>query len=70
MSKPAFPNGPGITGGMTKRQYYKAEALSGLMANPSVVGHDAIDVSSDAIALFCGRMADAMIAEDAKHATN
>lgn len=59
-----------IQHGMTQRQHYKAQALAGLMANPSVVGSDAIDVSTDAVALFCGRMADAMLAEDAKHATN
>jgi len=78
MSNPAFPthtvyqdcgptgnSGPFLTEviqhGMTQRQYYKAKALAGLMANPSVVG-----VDPGGWAELCGRVADAMLAEDAK----
>lgn len=79
MSDPAFPNGPDITGGqfaphggMTQRQYYKAQALAGLMANPAVVMYKNNDwmlngKASPEVARWCGRMANAMIAEDAEH---
>lgn len=69
---PTGNSGPFLTEviqhGMTQRQYYKAKALAGLMANPSVVGYNALDPSVDAVSLLCGKIADAMLAEDAKYA--
>lgn len=60
--------------GMTQRQYYKAQALAGLMANTCVVGVHPVAgwglrvCDTEDVAVFCGNVADAMIAEDAKHA--
>lgn len=48
--------------GMTLRQYYKAAALQGLLANPEDPG------AIESAAAFAGRYADAMLAEDEEHA--
>ena len=58
---PSYPescNGQ-IVPGMTIRQYYKAAALSGI--DLASLGEN---VSDKLIAQWCGRMADAMLAED------
>lgn len=61
--------------GMTQRQYYKAQALAGLMANTCVVGVHPVAgwglhrCDTEDVAVFCGNVADAMIAEDAQHAS-
>ena len=53
-----------VTPGMTLRQYYKGQALAGLLAspNPGVWGTSAPTVYSERAAQY----ADAMIAEDEK----
>lgn len=53
--------------GMTQRQYYKAQALAGLLANPST---DLRECASEGMAKFIGRVADLMLAEDAQHANS
>jgi len=65
---PAGNSGPVLTEviqhGMTQRQYYKAQALAGLMGNSTLVGIDPEGWTD-----LCARVADAMLAEDAKHAS-
>lgn len=63
--------------GMTLRQYYKGEALKGLLANPSLVGWgfemqpDKCGIDSNdnrkALVFKAGQFADALLAEDAAH---
>ncbi len=52
--------------GMTMRQYYKAATLQGLLA----AGKDHnFDYTGDtSLAVQCGNLADAMLAEDEEHA--
>lgn len=68
---PAFPDDRSQVG-MTLRQYYKAAALQGIMANADFlvsVRENAKGHSADIIiAANAGQLADAMLAEDEEHA--
>lgn len=48
--------------GMTMRQYYKAAALTGLLATRATAGWATLK-----LATYAGEVADAMIAEDEEH---
>lgn len=63
--KPAFPvpagrDATGDAGGMTMRQYYKAAALTGILMEGVRSNKTAIGEAAE--------LADAMLAEDEKHA--
>jgi len=49
--------------GLTVRQRYKMAAMGVVRVDADIQNY------TDRIALFCGRMADAMISEDEQHAT-
>jgi hypothetical protein len=73
---PAFPRRAALVdgticeeqSGMTLRQYYKAAALTGILAGgfADTVPHDDVAGGKDA-AFFAAQYADAMIAEDESH---
>ncbi len=63
-NRPAFPNNPSSTGGMTKREYMATHLLSGMLADPAMKFKTDEDFSLAA----CGAvsLADALLVELAK----
>ena len=58
-------------GGMTIRQYYKAAALNGILANSALEGTlNPDEVGVNAYAITAGLFADAMIQEDKESEEN
>ena len=75
--KAAFPNLPcqiqdgnmrrvyEPTPGMSMRQYYKAAALTGMLANSAIAEHNSFSMSG--LCAEAGHYADALLAEDEQH---
>ncbi len=67
-NQPAFPGDRAGQNGMTMRQYYKAAALQGMLANQAITEHQAFSMQS--LCSAAAHYADEMLYQDAAHAAH